>query len=252
MARFRSWESYRRFGRAVRQSLRYVRSEESEAFLETVLVTSAMRRVTLKGQSMLWRAQLGHHWRTLRQDGMEFEVERAYARDRMKPPPDRAYEGRANPMGIPCLYLATTKETAMYEVRPWMGSYVSVGQFKTLKDLEIVDCSHDYGSRTIYFHDPTPEEAEKAVWSEIGRAFSEPVTRSDDAADYAPTQIIAELFKRAGIDGIAYRSNFGKSDHNIALFDVGTAELIGCGLYQVDVIEMKFSQKDQYSVDKHR
>ena len=201
---------------------------------------------------MFWRAQLGHHWKTLRKDGMEFEVECAYTSDRMKPPPDRAYEGRANPKGIPCLYVATTKETAMYEVRPWMGSYVSVGQFKALKDLEIVDCSHDHGNRTIYFHEPTSEETEKAVWSEIDRAFSEPVMRSDDAADYTPTQIIAELFKRAGIDGIAYRSNFGESGHNIALFDVGTAELIGCGLYQVDAIEMKFSQKDQYSVNKHR
>ena len=48
----------------------------------------------------------------------------------MKPLGGRATDGRANPRGIPCLYLATTKETAMSEVRPWIGSYVSAGQFE--------------------------------------------------------------------------------------------------------------------------
>ena len=104
----------------------------------------------------------------------------------------------------------------------------------------------------IYFEEPPPEEIENAVWSYIDRAFAEPMTRSDDTADYAATQIIAELFKRAGVDGIAYKSNFGEDGYNIALFDIDAADLINCGLYKVDNIDMKFSEQDNpYFVKKY-
>ena len=36
-----------------------------------------------------------------------------------------------------------------------------------------------------------------------------PTISADDAAHYIPTQVIAELFKREGCDGIAYKSVFG-------------------------------------------
>lgn len=54
----------------------------------------------------------------------------------MKPLRDKASEGRANPKGIPYLYLATTKEAPMSEVRPWIGSDISVGQFKLISQLQ--------------------------------------------------------------------------------------------------------------------
>ena len=56
----------------------------------------------------------------------------------------------------------------------------------------------------------SPEVKEKAVWVEIDCAFSHPTTLSDDAADYVPTQILAELFRDTGYDGIVYRSHFGE------------------------------------------
>lgn len=40
----------------------------------------------------------------------------------MKPLSNSASEGRANPKGIPYLYVATDKETAMSEVRPSLGA----------------------------------------------------------------------------------------------------------------------------------
>ena len=59
-----------------------------------------------------------------------------------------------------------------------------------------------------------------AVWSAINEAFSRPVTRSDDVAEYAPTQLLAEAFRtRLGRDGRLYGSNLGKGK-NIALFDL--------------------------------
>jgi hypothetical protein len=170
----------------------------------------------------------------------------------MKPLTDRAHDGRANPKGIPCLYLATQAETAISEVRPWIGSYVSVGQFKLLRPVEIIDCSRERLDHMFYWEEPSPEEVEKAVWSDIDRAFAEPMTRSDDTADYVPTQILAELFKREGFGGVAYKSRFGERGYNVALFDVDAADLINCGLARVESI--KFNSKDvdnPYFVKKH-
>ena len=238
MAGFQSWCSYWNFERAVRQDFRYVRSVENEKFLDTVLATAATRKMTLKKQLIFWRAQLGCR---PRKEGQADEVfEHPHLPDRMKPLRDRASEGHANPKGIPYLYLATKKETAMSEVRPWTGSYISLAQFKLLRRLEIIDCSHNQG-RLIYLEKPPPEDIEKAVWSDIDQAFASPMIDSDNMADYVATQIIAELFKKANFDGIAYRSNFGQNGYNIALFDIDTAELINCRLYQVDAVKMKFS-----------
>ena len=78
------------------------------------------------------------------------------------------------------------------------------------------------------------------------------MTRSDDSADYVATQILAELFKREGFGGIAYRSNFGEDGYNVALFDINAADLINCGLYKVSDIDIKVSQQDNpYYVTKY-
>ena len=75
----------------------------------------------------------------------------------------------------------------------------------------------------------------------IDEAFARPVTPADDLADYAPTQIIAELFKVHGFDGIAYRSSLGPG-HNIALFDLDAANLTNCFLWQVEAVKFKFEE----------
>lgn len=90
----------------------------------------------------------------------------------MKPLPHSAREGRVNPKGIPCLYLADDKDTAMAEIRPWVGSYISVGQFKTLRNLNLVDCSVKHAQGLTFYHtEPAPAEREEAVWAEMTALF---------------------------------------------------------------------------------
>lgn len=45
------------------------------------------------------------------------------------PPREATRPGRLNPTGIPYLYLSSDKETAIAEVRPWMGANVTVASF---------------------------------------------------------------------------------------------------------------------------
>ncbi len=97
---------------------------------------------------------------------------------------------------------------------------------------------------------PDAEAKQKAVWIGIDSAFSQPVTLSDDLADYVPTQILSELFADAGYDAIIYRSQFGEAGYNIALFNAEDADAINCAPYVVKGIELKYEQIGNMWVSK--
>jgi hypothetical protein len=237
----------------VRRELRYVRSPAQEESLKEVIATSNLRTATLKAGFFLWRAQLGHAWREEKQDGASFEVPTAYPPARMKPIPDKATDGRANPRGIPCLYLATKKDTAVLEVRPLIGSYVSVAQFEVIRELQLVDCSGEQMDKLDRWlrESWTPQDIEKAIWSDINEVFSEPIERGDSSVDYVPTQILAEAFKRHGFGGIAYKSSYGEDGFNVALFNINDADLINCGLYRIKDVSVEMTQEDNpYFISK--
>jgi hypothetical protein len=121
-----------------------------------------------------------------------------------------------------------------------------------MRSLRIVDCSVHHAQQPLFFfEEPSAADREQTVWAHIDKAFSEPMTRSDDTADYVATQVLAELFRREGYDGVVYKSAFGEKGFNIALFDIEAAELLNCGLYKVDSLAYHFSESDQtYVVTK--
>jgi len=244
-------DSYRRFEREVKTQARYVYSEESHSFLEEVILTCKRRQRVVPKGSIFGRAQIGHDWRS-EGPGGELEIECAYTSDRMRPLRSEAPEGRANPKGIPRLYMATTRDTAIAECRPWVGAYVSFAQFKMMRECTIVDCSADERDLIATFeHDLPEEEREKAVWGEIAYAFSHPVQQSETSADYAPTQILVEAFRKAGYEGIAYKSLLGEGQ-NVAMFDLDVADIISGGLYQINGVEYKIDLADNpYYIAKH-
>ena len=214
-----------------------------DAFLEAVLETAATRIKDIPAGSMFRRAQLGHDWKIFGEPfAVYLEDPRPLHPDRMKPRPGFAREGRTNPKGIPCLYLADNRETVIAEVRPWLGAYVSVGEFRVKRDIRIVDCTTpDSVGAGAYIDEPPLEIRELRVWQRIDQEFSRPVVASDEEASYVPTQIIAELFRVHGYDGIGYRSSLGPG-HNIAFFNLATADLVSCFVYKVDEITYQSSQ----------
>jgi hypothetical protein len=116
---------------------------------------------------------------------------------------------------------------------------VTVAQFKALKNLKIVDCCSFHGRNNLLNND----RREDVIWTEIDNAFSEPTTGRDDVAEYAPTQILAELFRSKGYDGIAYKSIFSpshKSDaYNLAFFDLAVAECLEPKICQVKSLRLE-------------
>lgn len=254
---FASWRSYAVFAAHVRQRSRYGIDSRTRAFLETVRACASLksREVLIPKGFQLWRAQEGiKEWlERFDEEGQPFTVTPvAYDATRMKPRADRAREGRANPTGIPALYLASTQVTAISEIRPWVGSEVSLAKLETTRELRAIDLTEGHGRSPIMelkfsqFFGEEPfdaESKERAVWIDIDNAFSQPVTRVDDTAEYAPTQILAELFRDVGYDALIYRSRFG-GDHgyNIVLFDMSSAEVVQCAPFQITDIEVRFKK----------
>jgi hypothetical protein len=238
---FPSWRSFWMFQREVAAGWRYVRSPDAQHFLQLIAQQSHGRVHEFAAGRQFFRAQVDHH------DAFDEQAEDYFPGPalpaRMKPLRDRASEGRANSKGIPCLYMAGDVHTAIAEVRPWIGSLVSVGVFKTRRPLRLVDCTRDVEKQYIFIDgEPSPELRAKAVWSHIARAFREPVMRDDNRADYAATQVIAELFRAEGFDGLAYRTAFGSDRFNVAIFDLEAAELLTCALHEIKDVELKHDE----------
>lgn len=250
MAEFKSYKSYRNFAHSVTHRWRFSRGKDQVEFLNAVLETSISRQEVIPAGAGLFRAQLVKD--PMDENLCEGAMEQGptpFVPERMKPRANLASGGRANPKGIPCLYTATHEETAIAEVRPWIGMHVSIACFELTRKVRVVNCVTDDDRIMIYFGEPEIHERERAVWRDIDRAMSRPVNPSDDQADYAPTQVIAEFFRERGLDGVAYGSSLGPG-HNIALFDVDVARLTSCGLVQIQNVKLDHTvAQNQYFME---
>jgi hypothetical protein len=224
-------------------SNRYFRDATIERFCKLVIQTGERRRRRIKEGSVLFHAQIGQYEGPKSSDDLNNKDQPfPFLPDRMSPPKDSAVEGRANPKGIPYLYLASDQSTAIAESRATKGDPISVGTFEMKKNVWVVDCSVGRSdSPTFYFEEPSPLKRTAAVWRDIDHAFSRPLNRSDNRADYVPTQILAELFKTQGFDGVVYGSSLADG-HNIVLFDIQDAQLVTCCLFDVIRFDLQFEQ----------
>lgn len=225
------------------KTARHILDAENQRFLDAVVQTSEHRKHVIKACVVMWRAQLGYGFITLDENGPEMASFRGpYPPERMRPKPDSAKKGRVNPKGIPYLYLSTDRYTAMTETRPWMGSLVTVAQFVMLRNLTVVDCtSTEPGDawNSLSAAEPEAERREEFVWGYINMAFSQPVDRNDDVAEYAPTQFLAEAFRMKGYDGLMYRSRLGRGN-TVALFDLDAARLVSRQLCRVEEVNLSY------------
>ena len=182
---FKSWRDFVLFSETVTTGRRHVLDAASREFLEVVGITSKTRVHDLPKGSTLCRAQIAN---TVRSESAydadseeEFEIGQwamPCNEDRLRPFSDRAKEGRANPKGRPVFYAALDEDTAVAEVRPWIGTYISIGYFTTNRSLRLVDCSRHaagYTPKTKLKYaiacargKDTPQMREESVWMDRG------------------------------------------------------------------------------------
>jgi hypothetical protein len=234
-ARFGAYH-YSTYAESVQLEMRFVRSHGAKNFLDAILKSCAGRVSTIEKGTVFWRARLGSDY-----EG-EAPAKKAipYPSSGMKPIVNWQSEGRANPRGIAYLYMATTRETALAEVRPWIGAYISVSQLHTQRDLKVVDCSklHAENDFRELIYDKT-KKVEDGMWAAIDRAFATPVSKDDETKGYIPTQIIAELFKSADYDGVLYKSLLSEG-YNLVLFKCSDAEVLDVNLVTTTSIDFRF------------
>ena len=145
------------------------------------------------------------------------------------PPRGKATAGRANPLGIPYLYLCKNEETTYYEVRALYLDKLAIGSFKTTRDLNILDFTsalslyYAYNNSTISLSEVI---AKQKILQLITSDLSKPLRRYDSELEYVPTQLICEYCKINGIDGICFNSSLHNGGVNVVLFDSSSAECI--------------------------
>jgi hypothetical protein len=144
------------------------------------------------------------------------------------PPKHLASHGRANPAGIPYLYLASEEITAISEVRPNAGDKVTVAKV-TVPNLQIVDLCHPrktFSPFSLPYEDALPSFREGLDFLEkLGEELSRPVLQKSAAFDYIPSQYLCEFVKKCGFHGVMYRSA-AEGGVNLALFDPDQAVFV--------------------------
>ena len=143
------------------------------------------------------------------------------------PPKEFASGGRANPTGIPFLYLSEDENTVLYEVRASYLDEISVGIFQLKEDVESVDIV-DFTKDSPLFQPEYVKEAiqGKLLRDRISKDLSKPMRRYDSELEYIPTQFICEYIKVfTGAKGIRFKSSLHEQGNNIVFFE---PELMEC------------------------
>ncbi|MGB3350171.1 MAG: RES family NAD+ phosphorylase [Brucella anthropi] len=170
---------------------------------------------TLPAGTVWFRARLGQKARFHQIDGWD-SVERRQpwlGDDIGAPPPTLAGNGRLNRTGVSVLYLASNVETAVAEIRPHPGHYVSVGGFQNKEDLRIAAFNPDIFDfsandvRLDYYH----------IINDLDKMMSFPVV-PEEKSKYLLTQLLGEFLTRKGFDGAKFRSSVADGE-NICIFN---------------------------------
>ncbi len=170
----------------------------------------------------------------------------AYDIDKMgAPPKDVASQGRANPAGIPYLYLASTKDTAVSEIRPHTGEYASVANFTIRNSLEVIDLRNPRSTVS-----PFLLNEEKKIASlrgdieflvQLGKELTRPVLPHVVAIDYLPSQYLCEFIKSCKYHGVIYKSSVGEGV-NLALFEPSMAYVGNVERYRVSKVSVQLEK----------
>lgn len=143
------------------------------------------------------------------------------------PPKEYASNGRANSDGISRLYLTNDRETTLHEIRAAEYDYVSIGTFKQLKELTVVDLKQIHKISPFGIDvDCTALAINREHLLKINQEMSRPMRRGDSPLDYLPTQYICDFIMSIKnedgtpmFDGIEYQSAMHSRGSNLAIFN---------------------------------
>lgn len=191
---------------------------------------------TIKPNNTYYRARLHYN-----------ANERKYNKTSMlSPARELATAGRANPPGIPYLYLCDNKETVLYEIRAAYLDEVTIAYFKLNQisnDPVIISDFTEIPS--LFFTNAKESEITNQIKStllkqKISKDLSRPLRRYDSDLDYIPTQFICEFIRIfTNVGGIKFRSSLHKSGNNIVIFDQNKMQCINRQKVKITNVNIK-------------
>lgn len=240
-----TWESFKDFAEEVKNSARYIYSDKAQNLLSEIKDSLPNRAIRIPKGTVLFRSQLGFAQNYL-EDFIDITT---HPMERMKPVSGVVTEGRANSKNIPVLYLSSDANTSMAELRPQVGQVISCGQFETNRMLKLVDCyssKNEYTRAQLIFGSPKPEDDGwlDGIWFQVNEAFSQPVVNEPSNAAYVPTQILSELFRHSGYDGLVCKSHLGEGK-NYILFQLTDADMKNSELMTTKQVNYNFETFDK-------
>lgn len=174
-------------------------------------------KFTLKADKTFYRARIGY---TEKVEDVSlgyntFKIKIPYSGSQLSSPPIlKTTAGRANRQGVAFLYLASDEETALGEIRPHPGHYVSVGQFKNTDNLLLADLR--FVDLVKYYNDNEQLKLFKLL-KDLSDELSIPIL-PDEKENYLVTQFISDIIRQIGFDGILFNSSVSKG-YNLVAFD---------------------------------
>lgn len=160
------------------------------------------------------------------------------------PPKHLATYGRANPTGIPYLYLGSHPETAVSEVRPHTGEVACVADFLISAPLKAVDLRNPRKLVSPFVLGDASAigqlRADIPFLERLGEELTRPVLPRSAGIDYIPSQYLCEFIKKSGYDGVVYRSSVSMGI-NLALFDPDKAIARAVSLFNISRVSVEVS-----------
>lgn len=159
-----------------------------------------------------------------------------------------ASTGRAQPAGVAVLYVADTAPTAIAEVKPEIGEYVTTGTFRIKpekKKLKVLDL-------TRFRHQILLSPTELSGLINLSRrAFSAAAHPKNPMRYYAHAyfvQMVRDLRPpdKIGYDGIGYKSAVHPDGRCFAFFDADNFRCTRTSLHQVKSVSIE-SERVKYS-----
>lgn len=155
------------------------------------------------------------------------------------PPQEFATNGRANPSGIPYLYLSKELETTLYETRATFLDMLSIGTFKLKEEINLNLVDFTKNESPINFDNMILRTKGRLLRKAISLDLSKPMRRFDSELEYIPTQFICEYIRyNTGTEGIQFKSSLYKEGTNIVLFDSSKIDCIDVQLHKVTTVQI--------------
>jgi len=163
-----------------------------------------------------------------------------------KPPKNLVSNGRANPIGIPYLYVASSIDTAISEIRGYKSEIVTIVEYQIKSNLELADLGDP--KNTISPFELNDDNELEMIYKNLpfltllGNELSKPIIPRETNLEYLPSQYLCELLKLIGFHGIIYKSSVSDGNNYVIFKD---NKLKATNTYQYQIVNVTTDSEEQ-------